>query len=520
MKLIPRSLFRLRRLRPATLRMRLALLAAVIAVVPLAAAAAGVALAAQGAIMQQARQHGAEDELWFPVNWDGKRLLHDSKPVPECRSTSPMPLNGQQVSFCKYLYDLSLDAPSLPGKPRVFDSLKSQGDLSLKPWTDPTNGPTPVRTPTTYKTLDGYVVLIYSAEAAQARLNTIGWSVIGGALALTLLIAGSTWIAAGRVLRPVEAIRAEFAEFTAHHLDRRVTVPRTGNEIARLASTMNTTLDQLQTTIENQRQFVADASHELRTPLACLRTELELADNRPDTADWPQVVHDALGDAIRLQNLTSDLLLLARLDAEHTDQQPDQHIDLTHLVREETARRHLPDHLTLHVHITPAPVTVTGRRALLARVLGNLLDNAERHANSSLTIRLTHGTEHHVAVLDVLDDGPGIPPEHHQRIFERFTRLDDARARDTGGAGLGLAIAHRITTTHHGTLEITPSTRGAHFTLRLPTPCPDTVQDGCAGLPARIPRTPLPEPGRANSRTNPPPAARPRTQAGEEPHAP
>jgi signal transduction histidine kinase len=235
---------------------------------------------------------------------------------------------------------------------------------------------------------------------------------------------------------------------------------------------MNTTLDRLQTAVDRQHQFTADAAHELRTPLGCLRTELELALNRPDTADWPRVVRDAHGDAMRLQDLTENLLLLARLDAENADRGYDGSVDLTDLVREETARRRPPHGLTIDVSTGPGPVTVRGRPALLARVLGNLLDNAERHAASTITVRLAHDTQHREAVLDVQDDGPGISQEDHQRIFERFTRLDDARARDTGGAGLGLAIAQRIATAHHSTLEITPSARGAHFTLRLPTCLP------------------------------------------------
>jgi signal transduction histidine kinase len=457
-----------RRLRPTTLRMRLTLLAALIAVVPLAAAGAGVALAARGSILQQARQRSAEAKPWIRVFVEGKRVVHDDKPVPKCGSTSPGPFDGQQVSFCVYGSDLSRTRPSSSGYPVVYDSLKTQGDLSLKPWTDPTHGSTPIRVPNAYHALDGYVVLIYSTRTAQARLNIIGWSVIGGTLALTLLIAGCTWMAVGRVLRPVEAIRAEFAELSAHHLGRRVSVPRSGNEIAHLAATMNTTLDKLQSAVNRQRQFTADASHELRTPLACLRTELELALNRPDTADWPRVVHDAHQDTMRLQDLTENLLLLARLDEEHTDPKPHGTVDLTDVVREATARRSPPRNLIIDVSTEPTPVIVRGHPALLARVLGNLLDNAERHATGIITVRLTHDTAHHEAVLDVLDDGPGIPPEDHERIFERFTRLDDARARDTGGAGLGLAIAHRITTAHHGTLNVTPRTTGAHLTLRLP----------------------------------------------------
>ncbi|MFI6401790.1 sensor histidine kinase [Streptomyces sp. NPDC050548] len=348
--------------------------------------------------------------------------------------------------------------------------LVSEGNLLLLPWTDPVHGPVPIRRQATIApayTLD--LVYIRSLRREQAHLNAVVWQLAAGTLGLTLVVAGTVWLAAGRVLRPVEAIRADFAELSAHHLDRRIAVPRAGREITRLADTMNTTLDRLQNSVEQQRQFTDDASHELRTPLACLRTELELALNHPDTADWPQVVHAAHDDTLRLQALTTDLLLLARLDAPPAAPPPSPPLDLTDLVRNETGRRTPPPHLTLTLHTAPEPIPVHGHHALLTRVLGNLLDNAERHATSTITVHLTRDTQHRHAVLEVLDDGPGIPPEDHQRIFERFSRLDDARARDDGGAGLGLAIAQRIATTHHGTLTLAPSPQGAHFLLHLPT---------------------------------------------------
>ncbi|MES5823313.1 HAMP domain-containing sensor histidine kinase [Streptomyces sp. RG80] len=461
------------RFRPATLRMRLTLLAAVLAVVPLTAAAAGVAVATRASLLQDAQQRSTRPDLSYAVVAEGsRRVLDRGKPVPECGSTSPTPRDHRQVGFCTYLYDLSTTKPSMPGNPSVHDRLTSRGALSLTPWTDPFTGPTPIRQANAYVNLQGYVVMVYSLESAQARLNTLIWSLIGGVPALTLLISGSTWWAVGRVLRPVETIRADFAELSAHHLDRRVPVPRSGDEVARLAATMNATLERLQSAVERQRQFTADASHELRTPLACLRTELELALNAPASADWPQVVRDAHQDTMRLQDLTEDLLLLARLDAERIGARPDRGVDLTDLVREETARRRTTRDLTVDVQSVPGPVTVDGHSALLARVLGNLLDNAVRHASSTVTVRLTHDTDQGVAIIDVQDDGAGIPAQDHERVFERFTRLDNARARDRtgglGGTGLGLAIAHRIATAHDGTLTVTPSPRGAHFTLRLP----------------------------------------------------
>ncbi|MBQ0850718.1 HAMP domain-containing protein [Streptomyces sp. BH-SS-21] len=458
----------LRRLSPATIRLRLTLLAAVIAAVPLAAAATGTALAVRASILQDGQRRSAETQHWLRVEVKRDQVTDKHKPVPRCHSNPHTPQAPQRVSFCRKPYDFSSGKPGPSGREAMYDALNNQGALSLAPWTSST----PIQRPGAYPQFSDYVVLIYSLRAEQARLNTFVWSLAGGTLGLVALIAGSTWFAAGRVLRPVEAIRAEFAELSARHLDRRVPVPRAGNEIARLATTMNTTLNRLQTAVDRQRQFTADASHELRTPLACLRTELELALNRPDAADWPQVVRAAHEDTIRVQELTEDLLLLARLDAEHGDRQPRRTVDLTDVVREETVRRRPPHGIEIDLRTEPGPVAVTGHPALLARVIGNLLDNAERYATSAIAVRLTHDTDHGTAVVDVVDDGPGIPPEDHERIFERFTRLDDARAQDTGGAGLGLAIAQRIATAHHGTLEITPRTRGAHFTLRLPARLP------------------------------------------------
>jgi signal transduction histidine kinase len=296
---------------------------------------------------------------------------------------------------------------------------------------------------------------------SQRTLNHQVLALAGGALALIGLFTVVAWVATGRVLRPVEEIRLRMADITEHDLTGRVAVPRARNEIARLASTVNATLDRLQAAVEENRRFVADASHELRSPIAALRAELEIATAHPDQADWPTVVDAALADTERLQHLATDLLLLARLDHTSID---DNTVDLATLVREHTAHRRTRH--TLTAELPDHPVLVRGSRTLLDRLLGNLLDNADRHATTAVTVHLAEDADQ--AVLEVIDDGPGIPPADRDRVFTRFTRLDDARTRDTGGTGLGLPIARRIATTHHGTLHAAAHTGGARFVAVLP----------------------------------------------------
>ncbi|MDX3660074.1 HAMP domain-containing sensor histidine kinase [Streptomyces sp. ID05-26A] len=301
------------------------------------------------------------------------------------------------------------------------------------------------------------------ASEAQRQLNSSTLSLLGVLVSIAALVSVTVLAATSRVLRPVEAMRAEVAEINENNLTRRVPVPSADNEIARLGATLNETLDRVHRAVEDTRRFVADASHELRSPLAALRAELEIALQHPHMADWPTVVKAALEDAERLQELTTDLLLLARLDADALDKQDT--VDFSAVVRREVARRAT---VTLEAD---DDVLVPGRRAQLSRLLGNLLDNAERHAGTEVVVRLRGGTS---ATLEVIDDGPGIPEADRERVFDRFTRLDEARTRAAGGAGLGLAIARRIATRHQGTLEATDTEgfRGIRFVATIPTGIP------------------------------------------------
>nr|WP_033330616.1 ATP-binding protein [Streptomyces novaecaesareae] len=301
-----------------------------------------------------------------------------------------------------------------------------------------------------------------TVDAAE-DVTTAALAALSGLLLLTT--AALTWRATGRALRPVEAIRAEVAAIGDRDLARRVPEPRSDDEIARLAHTMNAMLERLEAAGTRQRRFIADASHELRSPLTVLRTQLEVALTVPDPAVRADLVAGALQDTERLQALATDLLLLARLDATGQER-PGQGVDLAELVDTTVrARACLQTPVVLH---TAADITVPGNPQWLGRLLTNLLDNAQRHARQDVTVRLRRDDATGEAVLDVSNDGPGIPPADRERIFERFTRLDDARSRDDGGTGLGLPIARDIATIHGGTLTVLDAPGPTTFRARLP----------------------------------------------------
>ncbi|MEV5804680.1 sensor histidine kinase [Streptomyces parvulus] len=297
-------------------------------------------------------------------------------------------------------------------------------------------------------------------SAEHGAVNTALTVMLIGFPVLLAVVGWVTWLVTRRALRPVEGIRREMAAITASEdLARRVPVPGTHDEVARLASTTNETLAALEASVERQRRFVADASHELRSPIASLRTQLEVAAAHPELLD----LDGAVEDTVRLQRLAADLLLLARLDA--GERPADARVDLAVLAREEAAGR-------AGVSVREeggetGAVTVAGSRGQLGRVLANLLDNAQRHARSAVVVSVRR--DGGLAVVGVADDGDGVPEADRERIFERFVRLDDARSRDDGGAGLGLAIARDVAVRHGGTLTVHGGPAGgALFELRLP----------------------------------------------------
>jgi signal transduction histidine kinase len=309
------------------------------------------------------------------------------------------------------------------------------------------------------------VVVVRSTETvAEATAAVSGLLAVG--LPLLLMVVGATtWVLVGRALAPVEAIRAEVDAISGDALHRRVPDPPAGDEIGRLARTMNRMLGRLEQAQARQRRLVADASHELRSPVATIRQHAEVALAHPDRTTATELAATVLAEDLRLQRLAEDLLLLTRAD-EHTLALRRRPVDLDDLVFDEARRVRGATGLRVDT-ATVSAGRVDGDPAGLRRVLRNLGDNAARAAGGHLAFSVAE--DDGVVRLTVDDDGPGIPEADRERVFERFVRLDDARARDDGGSGLGLAIVAELVAAHGGAVAITSSPLGgARFEVTLP----------------------------------------------------
>ena len=306
-------------------------------------------------------------------------------------------------------------------------------------------------------------------DDSVAELTTsLLWVIPMAVLVLSVLV----WMIVGRTLQPVERIRTAVASIDMGELDRRVPVPGGGDEIARLATTMNEMLTRLESSVRRQQQFVADASHELRTPLTRMRTELEVDERDPDRADPSATRRSQLEEISALQDMIEDLLLLARSDANTLAPASDT-IDLDDIVLEEAR---VASSSTVRIDTSRVSgAQVTGSRHELHRVVRNLLDNALRHARATVSVELAErGGD---VWLVVSDDGPGIPPEDRERALQRFTRLDESRSGGAGRSGLGLAIVDDIVTRHGGTTTIDDAPGGgARVTVKIPGVTAGTVR--------------------------------------------
>ncbi len=294
-----------------------------------------------------------------------------------------------------------------------------------------------------------------AAESARI-LETL---LLFGIPLVTLLAGGGVWILVGRAFAPVEAIRRKVAEISETDFGERVPESRIQDEVGRLARTMNDMLRRVENAYELQKNFVADAAHELRSPLASIRTQLEV----DDVAEG-----DLHAEVMRMQRLVDDLLLLASSGSSRQPVSDMELIDLEDVVYAEAERIRKQSPVPIDV-ARVSPVALRGDPELIGRALGNLLQNASRFARSKVAVELSE--DQTGVTLAVSDDGPGINAEDRERIFERFTRVDTARARGDGGAGLGLAIVKAVSHRLGGEVWVESSEEnGSRFIIHLPLP--------------------------------------------------
>ena len=309
-----------------------------------------------------------------------------------------------------------------------------------------------------------YVILVAAPLEVQTdTLRTVGLLLLAATPLLVALVAVAVWILVGRSLKTVERIRRQVAEIDGRRLHERVEVPPTGDEIAALASTMNQMLDKLEQSDNLHRAFFSDASHELRSPLSTLVTTAEVASLDESGRTWLDMQQTVLNESSRMQSLVEDLLTLAKVDS-HQLQLDVQDVDLEDVLDAEIKRLRTVSILQINAELQPTRVRGDERR--LMQVFRNLMDNAARHAKSTIMVGMERRPGELVVSVD--NDGEIISEEDRNRVFERFARLDASRSSDGGGSGLGLAITREIMVAHGGTVLAAESEGWCRFQVILP----------------------------------------------------
>jgi signal transduction histidine kinase len=279
---------------------------------------------------------------------------------------------------------------------------------------------------------------------------------------LLTVLAVIAWFVIGQALRPVEELRAAAERVSGTGTEETLPLPAAHDEIRSLAITLNDMLTRLTAAGNRQRAFVADAAHELRSPLASLRTQLDIAARHGPT---PDLVDEALVDVDRLTRIVSDLVLLARSDTGELPSHPVE-VDAREVISE--AVDSVPARVPVVRRFPDGPVAECLDPDHLRRVVVNLVENAQRYAATSMWVTADDRSD--LLVIDVDDDGPGIPDADRDRVFERFTRLDESRTAHTGGSGLGLPIARDLARALGGTLQLSDPPEGAGCRFRITIP--------------------------------------------------
>ena len=286
-----------------------------------------------------------------------------------------------------------------------------------------------------------------------------------------LLVGGTGYAVARRALRPLDSMARRAEQITAERLSERLTVANPDDELGHLARVFNETLARLERSFEQLRRFTADASHELRTPLTAIRSVGEVAlQGAGSTEHYRDVVGSMLEEVNRLAHLVDSLLTLSRADAGRMQPQF-ANVQLLDLAKESFALLEvLAEEKNQHVLVDgDSHVAVQGDPLILRQALVNLIDNAIKYSPTGGKVSVLVAREGSEALVEVRDSGPGIPPEHRSKVFERFYRIDEARTREEGGSGLGLSIAEWAVGVHGGRIELQCNGEpGCRFRIRLP----------------------------------------------------
>jgi len=307
-------------------------------------------------------------------------------------------------------------------------------------------------------------------ERLEQQLGEILLVLVLGFPVIVGLAGVGGYFLARRALRPIDHLGAEARRISADRLHERLSVPNQHDEIGRLAAVINEMLARLGTSFDQLRRFTADASHELRTPLTVIRSigEMGLRETRT-AAEYKDSIGSMLEEVDRLTRLVDTLLRLSRGDA-GTVQLSRETVDLGQLAREVVSSLMiLAEERQQRVDFDAAgTIGVIADRLVLRDAIANLLDNAIKYSPTQSTIEVRVRANGGDASVSVADQGPGIPAEHRERIFDRFYRVDESRSRDMGGSGLGLAIARWAVEANGGHISVESEGRGSVFRVVLP----------------------------------------------------
>lgn len=318
----------------------------------------------------------------------------------------------------------------------------------------------------------GTVVVALSLRESRTFINQILLSLaLAIPIILALSVVGGLFLA-NRALAPVAVITTTARQISAADLSQRLNLNLPDDEIGQLAQTFDTMLARLDAAFQRERQLTSDVSHELRTPLGMLKTQLSLARSRPrDTATLLQMMAEMEGDVDRMTRLIEQLLTLARIEQKGPVALAP--VDLGQLLATLAAQLQLSAQerqVTLNLTLPPqVNLHLNGDEEQLRQVFANLVENALKYTPVGGQVNVTTGRHWQEIFVSVTNTGPGIAPEHLPHLFERFYRVDSARTRETGGFGLGLAIAQAIVHAHHGQIETDSRANvGTTFTVTLP----------------------------------------------------